>query len=431
MKKRIAFQTFGCKLNFAETSAISKTFPDLEYEIVDFKDVADYYVINSCSVTGNAEKTCRAAAKGAKRRNAKAKVSMMGCFSQIKPEIVAAFPEVDLVLGNEDKFNIYNFIQNPEGERATEIHNININKTTIFNPAYSSNDRTRTFLKVQDGCDYFCTYCTIPHARGRSRSGTIAETIKVAKEIGASPSREIILSGVNIGDFGKLHKESFPDFLTALEQVEGIDRIRISSVEPELLSHDIIDLVAASDKFQPHFHIPLQSGSNAVLKDMKRKYLREVYTDRVEYIKSLMPHACIAADVIIGFPTETKKHFQETYDYLQGLPISYMHVFTYSPRENTFALKLNNVVSKQDKKERSKALHILSDKKKRDFYSQNIQSEQHVLFEAQNSGGMMSGWTGNYIKVVTSYDETLVNTIRRVKLNTLDSSGNFIAEFVD
>jgi len=337
VKKRIAFQTFGCKLNFAETSAISKTFPDSEYEVVDFKDVADYYVINSCSVTGNAEKTCRAAAKGAKRRNANAKVSMMGCFSQIKPEIVAAFPEVDLVLGNEDKFNIYNFIQNPESERATEVHNLNINKTKIFNPAYSSNDRTRSFLKVQDGCDYFCTYCSIPHARGRSRSGTIAETIKVAEEIGASPSREIILSGVNIGDFGKLNGESFLDFLKALEQVEGIDRIRISSVEPELLSHDIIDLVAASDKFQPHFHIPLQSGSNAVLKDMKRKYLREVYTDRVEYIKSLLPHACIAADVITGFPTETSAHFQEAYEYLQSLPISYMHVFTYSPRENTFA----------------------------------------------------------------------------------------------
>ena len=427
MKKRIAFQTFGCKLNFAETSAIAKSFPEAEYELVDFKEEADIYVINSCSVTGNAEKTCRSAAKGAKRRNPASKVSMIGCFSQIKPEIVAAFPEVDLVLGNEDKFNIYSYLQNPENERATEVHNLNINKTKIFNPAYSSNDRTRSFLKVQDGCDYFCTYCSIPHARGRSRSASIADTIKVARKIGKSSTREIILSGVNIGDFGKLQGESFLDFLKALEQVEGIDRVRISSVEPELLTHQIIELIAASSKFQPHFHIPLQSGSNRVLKDMKRKYQREVYTDRVEYIKSLIPNACIAADVITGFPTETEALFKETYDYLAQLPISYMHVFSYSPRENTYALKLQNVVSKKDKKQRSKALHLLSDKKKRDFYSQNIHSSQEVLFEAQNSEGMMSGWTGNYIKVVAPYDKKLVNTIQKVYLNTMDASGNFVA----
>jgi threonylcarbamoyladenosine tRNA methylthiotransferase MtaB len=426
VKKRIAFQTFGCKLNYAETSAIARSFPAADYEVVAFHQTADVYVINSCSVTGAAEKTCRNAARSAKKRNPNAKVSMIGCFSQIKPEIVAAFPEVDLVLGNEDKFNIYHFIEHPDSERSTEVYNININKTKIFNPAYSSNDRTRTFLKIQDGCDYFCTYCSIPHARGRSRSASIAETIKIANEIGQSESREIILSGVNIGDFGRRNGETFLDFLLELEKVQGIDRIRISSVEPELLSHEIIDLVATTSKFQPHFHIPLQSGSNAVLQDMKRKYLREVYTDRVEYIKSKLPLACIAADIITGFPTETDFHFNETMEYLSQLPISYMHVFTYSERENTKAILFENKVSPKQKKFRSEQLHILSDKKKRDFYNLAIQTDQEVLFEAQNQGGMMSGWTGNYIKVITPFDENLVNTIQKVRLEKMDQEGNFV-----
>ena len=425
MKKRIAFKTLGCKLNFAETSSIAGTFPPDRYEIVDFEDVADIYVINSCSVTGNAEKTCRNAARQAKRRNPDARVSMIGCFSQIKPETVAAFPEVDMVLGNEDKFNLYGYIENPQNERTTEIHNIDINRTKVFNPAYSSDDRTRSFLKVQDGCDYFCTYCSIPFARGRSRSATIAETIKIAEEIGRSQAREIILSGVNIGDFGKTTGETFYDFLTALEKTEGIDRIRISSVEPELLTHDIIDLVAGSGKYQPHFHIPLQAGSDKVLKDMKRNYTVDVYTDRVEYIKSLMPHACIAADVITGFPTETEELFRETYDYLSALPVSYMHVFTYSPREGTYALKLKNVVPGQEKKYRSKALHQLSDKKKRDFYNENTGKTCEVLFEAASHKGMMSGWTGNYIKVVTPYNPALVNTIKKVKLQKINAEGDF------
>lgn len=425
MKKRIAFQTFGCKLNFAETSAIARSFPSSDYEVVAFSSPADVYVINSCSVTGSAEKTCRNAARSAKKKNPNAKVSMIGCFSQIKPEIVAAFPEVDLVLGNEDKFNLYHYIEHPDSERSTEVYNININKTKIFNPAYSANDRTRTFLKIQDGCDYFCTYCSIPNARGRSRSATIAETLKIAEEIGRSEAREIILSGVNIGDFGRKNNETFYDFLVELEKVEGIDRIRISSVEPELLSHDIIDLVAGSNKFQPHFHIPLQAGSNEVLKVMKRKYLREVYTDRVEYIKSKLPLACIAADVITGFPTESDEHFKESFDYLSQLPISYMHVFTYSERENTKAIEFKNLVSPKEKKFRSEELHKLSDLKKRDFYNSAFGTNQNVLFEAQNQRGMMSGWTGNYIKVVTPYDENLVNTIQNVKLDKLNEDGNF------
>jgi len=425
VKKKIAFQTFGCKLNFAETSAIARSFPKSDYEVVDFNEVADYYVINTCSVTGSAEKTCKSAAKKAKRNNAKAKVSMIGCFSQIKPEVVAAFPEVDLVLGNEDKFNIYNFIQNPDNERTTEVHNLNINLSKNFMPAYSSNDRTRSFLKVQDGCDYFCTYCSIPFARGRSRSASIAQTIKVAEEIGRSQAKEIVLSGVNIGDFGKIHNENFYDFLLALEKVAGIERIRISSVEPELLSHEIIDLVAQSNKFQPHFHIPIQAGCDAVLKDMKRKYKRELYTDRVEYIKSKLPQACIAADVITGFPTENDSFFQESFDYLRQLPISYMHVFTYSPRENTFASHLPNVVSNAQKKLRSEALHKLSEIKKQFFYQENLGSTQQVLFEAQNHGGMMSGWTGNYIKVVTPFMPELVNSIKNVRLEKLNDDGNF------
>lgn len=426
MKKRIAFQTFGCKLNFAETSAIARSFPLADYEVVPFSKEADIYVINSCSVTGSAERTCRNAARSAKRKNPDAKVSMIGCFSQIKPEIVAAFPEVDLVLGNEDKFNLYHYIEHPDSERSTEVYNVNINKSKKFNPAYSANDRTRTFLKIQDGCDYFCTYCSIPHARGRSRSATIAETIRIAQEIGRSEAREIILSGVNIGDFGRKNNERFIDFLVELEKVEGIDRIRISSVEPELLSHEIIDLVAASDKFQPHFHIPLQAGSNDILRDMKRKYRHEIYSDRVEYIKSKLPLACIAADVITGFPTESETHFKESFDYLSDLPISYMHVFTYSERENTKAVEFQNLVSPKEKKFRSEVLHKLSDLKKRDFYNSAFGTNQQVLFEAQNFGGMMSGWTGNYIKVLTPFDEALINTIRQVKLDNLDLDGNFL-----
>jgi threonylcarbamoyladenosine tRNA methylthiotransferase MtaB len=424
--KKIAFQTFGCKLNFAETSAIARSFPKGEYELVDFSEEADFYVINSCSVTSAAEKTCRNAARYAKRKNPEAKVSMVGCFPQIKSDLVAAYPEVDLVLGNEDKFNLYHYLENPDGDRATEVHNVNINTSKVFNPAYSMNDRTRTFLKIQDGCDYFCTYCSIPHARGRSRSASIAETIKVAQEIGQSESREIILSGVNIGDFGRKNKETFLDFLIELEKVQGIDRIRISSVEPELLTHDIIDLVASSSKFQPHFHIPLQAGNNEVLKDMKRKYRRELYTDRVEYILSKLPEACIACDVITGFPTESDAHFQDGYDYLKALPISYMHVFTYSERENTRALAFSDRVDGAEKKRRSAALHQLSDRKKRDFYNASMGQVQEVLFEAQNHGGMMSGWTGNYIKVVAPYREDWVNTIQEVKLNEMDANGSFI-----
>lgn len=421
--KKIAFETFGCKLNFAETSAIARTFPKSEYQIVDFKEEADIYVINTCSVTGNAEKKCKQAANRAKRLNPNAKVSMIGCFSQIKPQVVAAFKEVDLVLGNEDKFNLYNYIEHPESERSTEVHNIEILKSKNFMPAYSSNDRTRSFLKIQDGCDYFCTYCSIPQARGLSRSDTIANTIKVAEEIGRTEAREIILSGVNIGDFGRRNNETFYDFLVELEKVRGIDRIRISSVEPELLNEKIIDLVANSTKFQPHFHIPLQSGSDKILKDMRRKYDVSLYASRVEYIKKRLPNACIAADVIIGFPTETEVEFMETYNFLRDIEVSYMHVFTYSQRENTVANKMAVQVSNREKMDRSERLHKLSDRKKSLFYTQNFGTVQQVLFESQNTNGMMSGWTGNYIKVSTPFNQSLVNQIVEIKLDRQDEGG--------
>jgi threonylcarbamoyladenosine tRNA methylthiotransferase MtaB len=428
MKKKIAFHTLGCKLNFSETSTISRMFPTAEYEIVDFKEKADIYVVNSCSVTGTAEKKCRSAVRSAKKRNPDSLVSMIGCFSQLKPEIVSAYPEVDLMLGNAEKYNILHYVSNPDGERSLDLKMENILKTKSFAPSYSSGDRTRSFLKVQDGCDYFCTYCSIPFARGRSRSDTIANTIKVAEEIGKSEMREIILTGVNIGDFGKVHGEKFIDFLKQLEKVEGIDRIRISSIEPELLTDEIIELVCNSNVFLPHFHIPLQSGSDKVLKDMKRNYNTSLYAARVNKIKSLRPDACIAADLIVGFPTETKEDFEDTMMFIRKLDISYVHVFSYSKREDTFAMRLDNVVTSKDIRERSIAMHELSEAKKNVFYSENIGTKRKVLFESDVHDGMMSGWTENYIKVVTKYRPELVNQIVEVTLENQNEDGSFILE---
>ncbi|MCK5857453.1 MAG: tRNA (N(6)-L-threonylcarbamoyladenosine(37)-C(2))-methylthiotransferase MtaB [Bacteroidales bacterium] len=426
MKKRLAFHTLGCKLNFSETSTIARMFPKSEYEIVDFKSEADYYVINSCSVTGVAEKKCKTAAKQAKKRNPDAMVTMMGCFSQIKPETVARFEAVDLVLGNEDKFNLPEYLSNPQGERATEVYVLDLAKSKVFSPAYSTS-RTRSFLKVQDGCDHFCTYCSIPFARGRSRSGTIAQTIAKAKEVGRTDTREIILTGVNIGDFGKGTEESFYDLLVELEKVPGIERIRISSVEPELLTDEIIELVAKSKVFLPHFHLPLQSGCDKTLLDMKRFYDTALYANRVEKIKNLLPHACIAADLIVGFPTETEEDFAQTKQFIADLPISYVHVFTYSQRENTNALRMQNVVSPPEKKKRSQRLHELSERKRLQFYRENIGTTRKVLWEAEVQGGMMSGWTENYIKVITPYRSDLENTVQEVKLKELNIEGVFEA----
>jgi len=426
--KRIAFHTLGCKLNFSETSSISKLFPKEEYQLVDFKEEADFYVINSCSVTRDAERKTHTAAKRAKARNPESKVTVMGCFSQLKPEKVAELSPVDLVLGNDDKYNILEYLQNPNSERATEVHVANINKVKRFVPSYSSDDRTRSFLKVQDGCDHFCTYCSIPFARGRSRSASVAKTIETAREIGRTSIREIILTGVNIGDFGKGTDENFYDLLLALEQVEGIERIRISSVEPELLTDEIIELVAKSKVFLPHFHLPLQSGSDKTLKDMKRFYDTALYADRIYKIKKVLPDACIAADVIVGFPTETDEDFADTMKFIADLPVSYIHTFTYSERQNTFALKMENSVNPKQKKDRSQMLHLLSDRKKDVFYKENIGKTINVLFENNIVENMMSGWTDNYIKVYTPYNPDLVNKVINVNLENTFFNDGFLVE---
>lgn len=426
--KRIAFHTLGCKLNFSETSSISKLFPKEEYQLVDFKEEADFYVINSCSVTQDAERKTHTAAKRAKARNPESKVTVMGCFSQLKPEKVSELKSVDLVLGNDDKYNILEYLQNPNSERATEVHVANINKVKRFVPSYSSDDRTRSFLKVQDGCDHFCTYCSIPFARGRSRSASVAKTIEMAREIGNTSIREIILTGVNIGDFGKGTEENFYDLLVALEKVEGIERIRISSVEPELLTDEIIELVAKSKVFLPHFHLPLQSGSDKVLKDMKRFYDTSIYADRIYKIKNVLPDACIAADVIVGFPTETDEEFADTLKFIADLPISYIHTFTYSERQNTFALKMENAVNTKQKKERSQKMHLLSNRKKDIFYKENIGKTINVLFERNIVENMMSGWTDNYIKVYTPYNPDLVNKVISVNLENKFFNDGFLVE---
>jgi len=417
LKKKIAFHTLGCKLNYSETSTIRKMFPESDFEVVDFKDEADYYVINSCSVTQLAEKKTKTAAKQAKKRNADSKVSVIGCFSQLSPEKLSELEYVDMVLGNDDKYNIVEYIQNPNSDRATEVYVADIGKIKRFIPSFSSGDRTRSFLKVQDGCDHFCTYCSIPMARGRSRSVSVAKTIEVAKQVAQEGAKEIILTGVNIGDFGKGSTENFYDLLVELEKVDGIERIRISSVEPELLTDEIIELVAKSDVFLPHFHLPMQSGCDKILKDMKRFYDTELYAGRVAKIKELLPNACIAADIIIGFPTETQQDFNDTMAFVEKLELSYIHTFTYSQRKNTFALKINEQVPNLEKKRRSQQLHILSEKKKDVFYKQSIGSKHKVLFENSNTDGIISGWTDNYIKVYAKYDEKLVNSIVDVVLD--------------
>ena len=424
--KRIAFQTFGCKLNFAETSTIARQFREDGYEVVEYRDEADIYVINSCVVTGNAEKKCRSAIRQAKRRNPKARVAVIGCFSQIKEDELAKMEEVDILAGNEEKFRLAELLKkNPEPEACfSQVGDIN--KSEVFTPSWSSGYRTRSFLKIQDGCDYFCTYCIIPMARGRSRSATIADTIRTMKEITATGIREVVLSGVNIGDYGKQHGESFYALIQELDKVDGIERIRISSIEPDLLDEEIINFVANSKKFLPHFHIPLQSGSDKILKSMQRKYKREVFAKRVNEIKKYMPEACIAADVIIGFPDETEEDFRETYDFLNGMDISYMHVFTYSERPGTKAAGLNGKITNAVKRERSRMLHDLSDTKKAAFYRKNIGTKAFVLFESDNSGGFMHGFTGNYLKVKTAYKKELVNEIMEVWLERQDEEGVFI-----
>lgn len=429
--KRVAFQTFGCKLNFAETSSISKSFVKDGYASVDYKDEADIYVINSCTVTGNAEKKCKTAIKQAHKRNPNARIAIIGCFSQIRPDELAKIKGVDLVLGNNDKFQILNHLKKFETENSTETIVSASDLKTDFNfyPSFSSGDRTRSFLKVQDGCDYFCSFCTIPHARGKSRSNTTENTLKVTKEIAATDIKEIILTGVNVGDFGKKNNESFYDLIQELDKVEGIERIRISSIEPNLLSNDIIRFVANSKKFLPHFHIPLQSGSKRVLKAMKRRYTPSLFADRISVIKELIPNCLIAADVIVGFPDETEAEFQEAYEFIRDTEITYTHVFSYSDRPGTVASKSSVKVPPQEIKARSQKLQQLSNRKKLQFYNDHIGFETKVLFEADNNNGFMHGFTENYIKVKTPFNPKLINQIIPVKLLEIDNDGVFLIDF--
>ncbi|MEJ6588439.1 MAG: tRNA (N(6)-L-threonylcarbamoyladenosine(37)-C(2))-methylthiotransferase MtaB [Crocinitomicaceae bacterium] len=423
--KKVAFYTLGCKLNFSETSTLSRLFEDAGIAKVTFEEQPDIYVINTCSVTENADKKCRQLVRKAKRINPDSFVIIVGCFAQLKPIEISEIPGVDMVLGANEKFNVLNHLDQLSVENTNVIVDYdNIKNTKEFVPAYSMGDRTRSFLKIQDGCDYFCTFCTIPLARGKSRNASIEKTIQEAKKIALTDVKEVVLTGVNIGDFGQGGKENFFQLIKGLEKVEGIDRFRISSIEPNLLSNEIIRFcLLESKKFVPHFHIPLQSGNDTLLKTMRRKYDTALYRDRIAYIKKLNPSTCIGVDVIVGFPGETDAIFQETVEFLKNLEVSYLHVFTYSERANTGANKMNEVVPIPIRKERSKILHLLSDRKKRFFYEKNKGSMRKVLFEEEDHQGYLHGFTENYIKIKTPYIADWTNTFRQVELKELDRDG--------
>jgi threonylcarbamoyladenosine tRNA methylthiotransferase MtaB len=422
--RKVAFYTLGCKLNFSETSTIARSLEEAGCAKVDMDDAPDVFVLNTCSVTENADKKCKQLVKKVLKTNPNTFVVIIGCFAQLKPDEIAQIPGVDLVLGANEKFNILEHIENLEKKGEAKVAYENIKNTNEFIPSFSYGDRTRSFLKVQDGCDYFCTFCTIPLARGKSRNASVAQTIAEANKIAATEIKEVVLTGVNIGDFGQGEGENFFDLVQQLDRVEGIDRFRISSIEPNLLSDEIIEFcLADSKRFVPHFHIPLQSGSNKLLKAMRRKYKRELYAERVEKIKNLNPKACIGVDVIVGFPGETDEDFMETYNFLNELPISYLHVFTYSERANTTAVKLGEVVPLDVRKKRSKMLHILSDKKKRAFYESTIGDTERVLLEGDEEFGFMHGFTANYVKVKVPFNAALVNSFIDVSLDEIDRDG--------
>ncbi len=419
----------GCKLNFSETSTIARGFTNEGFERVDFSENADMYVINTCSVTDNADKRFKTIVKQAQKNNPRAFVAAIGCYAQLKPEELAAVDGVDLVLGATEKFKITDYINDLSKNDMGEVHSCEIQDADFYVGSYAIGDRTRAFLKVQDGCDYKCTYCTIPLARGISRSDTLDNVLKNASDIAAQGIKEIVLTGVNIGDYGKgefgnkKHEHTFLDLVKALDQIDGVHRLRISSIEPNLLKNETIDFVAQSNAFVPHFHIPLQSGSDTILKMMRRRYMSDLYIDRVAQIKSAMPHACIGVDVIVGFPGETEEHFLETYHFLNALDISYLHVFTYSERDNTAAAEMNGVVPKNVRSKRSKMLRGLSVKKRRAFYESQLGSIRNVLFEGENKEGYIHGFTENYVKVKFPWNPELVNTIHQIKLTEIDEDG--------
>jgi threonylcarbamoyladenosine tRNA methylthiotransferase MtaB len=415
--KKVAFYTLGCKLNFSETSTIARLFEDAGFAKVDFEDTPDVYVINTCSVTDNADKKCKQLVKKALKTNPNAFVTIVGCYAQLKPEEIGEIPGVDLVLGANEKFDIISYIENTDKKEEATVAYKNIKETKSFVPAVSFGDRTRSFLKVQDGCDYFCTFCTIPLARGKSRNASIAETIDEAEKIANTDIKEVVLTGVNIGDFGQGEGENFFQLIQALDEVEGIDRYRISSIEPNLLTEEIIDLVAQSKKLMPHFHIPLQSGSDTILEAMHRKYNTELYRNRIAYIRNKIPHAAIGVDVIVGFPEETDDFFEESYAFVNSLDISYLHVFTYSERLNTRAAKSEIQVPIEVRRNRNKRFRILSDKLKRAFYENHLNKEYPVLFEQENDNGFINGYSPNYIRVRIPFEENLQNSIKNVHLN--------------
>ncbi len=423
--QKVAFYTLGCKLNFAETSTIVRSFTEAGYGRVELEERPDVVVINTCSVTDQADKKCRNIVRRALNGNPNAKVAVIGCYAQLKPQEIASIPGVDIVLGANEKFNLPQHIEGLNDKQTNgQIFASHIKETKAFVPSFSTGDRTRTFLKVQDGCNYFCAFCTIPLARGRSRSANIQQTILEAKKAAQTGAKEIVLTGVNIGDFGTDHGETFLDLIRELDNIESVERFRISSIEPNLLSDEIIDFVAQSERFAPHFHIPLQSGNDEILKAMRRRYLTELYRNRVERIKSKMPHACIGVDVIVGFPGESDAHFEATYSFIHELPVSYLHVFTYSERANTTALRIEDVVEPQIRAERNKRLRILSEKKKRAFYESQIGRSAKVLFEAAEHDDKMHGFTENYIKVEAAYRPDWVNTVKEVTLESMTADGN-------
>lgn len=430
MHKTAAYYTLGCKLNFAETSTIARQLKGAGYQKVEFDEKADVYVINTCSVTDNADKECKFHIKRAMKANPEGLVVVIGCYAQLKPDEIASIEGVDLVLGAKEKFNVLSYLEDLSKSDKGIVHSCEVGEANTFIGSYSAGDRTRAFLKVQDGCDYKCTYCTIPMARGVSRSDTIENIIKNAQEISERGIKEIVLTGVNIGDYGKgefgnkRHEHTFLDLITELDKVKGIERIRISSIEPNLLKDEAIELVANSRSFVPHFHIPLQSGSDDILKKMKRRYLTKLYTDRINKIRETIPHCAIGVDVIVGFPGETEEYFLETYRFLNQLPISYLHVFTYSERSNTEASDMEGSVPVSERKRRNKMLRILSEKKKREFYESQLGKKLPVLWEDEEKNGLMFGFTENYVRVQKPYDKNSSNTIELVTLDKIEADGS-------
>ena len=433
----VAFHTLGCKLNFAETSTIARQLKNAGFSKVEIEDGADVVVINTCSVTENADRECKSIVRKAQLSNPNAFIAIIGCYAQLKPDEIALIPGVDLVLGATEKFNLPFYLQNAEKKSVAEIHSCEIVDATQYISAYSFGDRTRAFLKVQDGCDYSCSYCTIPLARGKSRSASLDQVLKNVSEIVEKGVKEIVLTGVNIGDYGIINtndskrESDFFNLIKKLDKVEGIERFRISSIEPNLLTDEIITFTAQSQKFVPHFHIPLQSGSDKILGLMKRRYKRNLYVERVNQIKNVMPHACIGVDVIVGFPGETENDFLETYNFLNSLDISYLHVFTYSERENTDAASMSGSVPISERKRRNKMLRILSEKKRNYFYEKYIGNEFDVLFEEENKKNEIYGFTDNYIRVSVPFDSSLINSVSKVRLTSFDGSIAVKAELIN